>query len=54
MDTVSLGKHAMALQNFGPTASAADVAAATLQDGAAIVSGLVHDYARHYREQAKN
>ena len=31
----------MALQNFGPTASAADVAAATLQDGAAIVSGLV-------------
>ncbi|MCH8867270.1 MAG: phytanoyl-CoA dioxygenase family protein [Proteobacteria bacterium] len=31
----------MALQTFGPTASAADVAAATLQDGAAIVSGLV-------------
>ncbi len=31
----------MALQNFGPTASAAEVAAATLKDGAAIVSGLV-------------
>jgi ectoine hydroxylase-related dioxygenase (phytanoyl-CoA dioxygenase family) len=31
----------MALQNFGPTASAAEIAAATLRDGAAIVSGLV-------------
>ncbi len=31
----------MALQNFGPTASAADIAAATLKDGGAIVSGLV-------------
>ena len=31
----------MTLQNFGPTASAAEVAAATLKDGAAIVSGLV-------------
>ena len=31
----------MALQIFGPTASPADVAAATLQDGAAIVSRLV-------------
>ena len=31
----------MALQNFGPTASAAEVAAATLKDGAAIVTGLV-------------
>lgn len=29
------------LQNFGPTASANDVAAAALKDGAAIVSGLV-------------
>jgi ectoine hydroxylase-related dioxygenase (phytanoyl-CoA dioxygenase family) len=33
----------MALQRFGPTASAADVAAATLQDGAAIVEELVPD-----------
>jgi len=31
----------MALQNFGPKASAAEVAAATLQDGAAVVSDLV-------------
>ena len=31
----------MALQSFGPIASAADVAAATLKDGAAIVTGLV-------------
>ena len=31
----------MALQNFSPTASPAEVAAATLKDGAAIVSGLV-------------
>ena len=31
----------MALQNFGPTASPAEVAAATLKDDAAIVSGLV-------------
>ena len=31
----------MALQNFGPTASPDEVAAATLKDGAAIVSGLV-------------
>ncbi len=31
----------MALQKFGPTASAAEIAAATLRDGAAIVSGLV-------------
>ncbi len=31
----------MALQTFGPTASAIEVAAATLQDGAAIVTGLV-------------
>jgi ectoine hydroxylase-related dioxygenase (phytanoyl-CoA dioxygenase family) len=31
----------MALQNFRPTASPAEVAAATLKDGAAIVSGLV-------------
>ncbi len=31
----------MALQNFGPTASPAEVAAATLKDGAAVVSGLV-------------
>ena len=31
----------MALQTFGPTASAAEVAAATLRDGAAIVTGLV-------------
>jgi len=31
----------MALQRFGPTASAAEVAAATLQDGAAIVAELV-------------
>lgn len=31
----------MALQIFGPAASAADVAAAALQDGAAIVSNLV-------------
>ena len=31
----------MALQTFGPTDSAIDVAAATLRDGAAIVSGLV-------------
>ncbi len=31
----------MALQNFGPTASPAEVAAATLIDGAAIVSELV-------------
>jgi ectoine hydroxylase-related dioxygenase (phytanoyl-CoA dioxygenase family) len=31
----------MALRTFGPTASAADIAAATLKDGAAIVSGLV-------------
>ena len=31
----------MALQNFSPTASAAEVAAATLKDGAAVVSGLV-------------
>ncbi len=31
----------MALQTFSPTDSAADVASATLQDGAAIVSGLV-------------
>jgi len=31
----------MALQNLGPTASAAEVAAATLKDGAAVVSGLV-------------
>jgi len=31
----------MALQNFDPTASAAEVAAATLKDGAAVVSGLV-------------
>jgi len=31
----------MALQRFGPTASPADVAAATLRDGAAIVEALV-------------
>ena len=31
----------MALLNFGPTASPAEVAAATLRDGAAIASGLV-------------
>ena len=31
----------MALQQFGPTASAAEVAAATLKDGAAVVRGLV-------------
>ena len=31
----------MTLQNFGPTATPADVAAATLKDGGAIVSGLV-------------
>ncbi len=31
----------MALQTFGPTASPAEVAAATLRDGAAIVTGLV-------------
>lgn len=31
----------MVLQNFGPTASAAEVAAATLKEGAAVVSGLV-------------
>ena len=31
----------MTLQFFGPTASATEVAAATLKDGAAIVSGLV-------------
>ena len=31
----------MALQNFGPKASAVEVAAATLQDGAAVVSDLV-------------
>ena len=31
----------MALQTFGPTASTAQVAAATLKDGAAVVSGLV-------------
>ena len=31
----------MTLQTFGPTASAIEVAAATLQDGAAIVTGLV-------------
>lgn len=31
----------MALPNFGPKASATDIAAATLKDGAAIVSGLI-------------
>ena len=31
----------MALQNFGPTATPVEIAAATLKDGAAIVSGLV-------------
>jgi hypothetical protein len=31
----------MALQIFSPSTSSADVAAATLKDGAAIVSGLV-------------
>ena len=31
----------MALQNFGPTASPAEVAAATLRDGAAVITNLV-------------